>query len=93
VTRKMLIEHKFCNLETAIQALNNLGFSLTEGISSDIHHVIPAEMPPDYPMMPDDKRPRLVAIVDSEGNLTFNEPYDSNPVLMKYQERLMGLTQ
>lgn len=82
-------EYKFGNVDTATQRLNRLGFSLDDSLfPKELYHVVPIEIQDDHPKMSDCRTPRLVAVVDSEGTLIFDKPFDNNPVLIKYQEIL-----
>ena len=86
----MSIEHKFDNIETATRELNRLGFSLDDSLSpGNLYLVVPSEIPDDYPMMRGDgKTPRFVALVDPKGTLIFDKPFDKNPVLIGYQDKI-----
>jgi len=89
----MQIEHKFDNVNIATRELNGLGFSLGGPLfHGELYHVVPREIQDDYPMMSDGKTPRFVAVVDFTGTLIFAEPYDKNPVLIRYQEILKRAT-
>ena len=82
-------EHRFDNVDTATQELNRLGFSLDDSLfPKKLYHVIPIKIQDDYPKMSDCRTPRLVAVVDSNGTLIFDKPFDNNPVLIRYQKIL-----
>ena len=88
----IILEHKFGDLDTAIKELGDLGFSLNQSIISEgLYYVIPSKMSDDYPMTKDGITPRPVAFVFPKGKLILVEPYDENPVLMKYQKTLEEL--
>ena len=90
----MTIEHDFGDIDTAIKALDSLGFSLDGPfLKGKIYHVVPSKITDDYPTMRNSRTPRFVAFLNSKGKLTFDEPDDKNPVLIGYQERLKTLTE
>ena len=89
----MSIEHKFGNIEIATRELDELGFSLDGPFFKEkIYHVVPSKIEDDHPTMRNSKTPRFVAVVDSEGTLFFDKPFDENPVLMRYYKKLNELT-
>ncbi len=89
----MSIEHQFDSIEIATRELIRLGFSLDGPFfHGEIYHVVPNKITDDHPTMRNSRTPRFVAVVDSKGTLSFDEPDDKNPVLIGYQEILKTLT-
>ena len=88
----MTIEHDFGDIDTAIKALDSLGFSFNGPFIQGRYFVIPSEMPDGYPTMRNSRTPRFVAFVNSKGTLTFDKPFDENSILMRYYEILRALT-
>ena len=85
-------EYKFGNVDTATQELNKLGFSLDDSLfPKELYYVVPIKIQDDYPKMSDCRTPRFVAVVDSNGTLIFDKPFDNNPVLIKHQAKLEKL--
>ena len=85
-------EYKFGNIDTATKELNRLGFSLDDSLfPKKVYHVVPIKIQDDYPRMKNTRTPRFVAVVDSNGTLIFDKPFDNNPILIKHQEKLEKL--
>ena len=82
----MQLYYTFPDIETAISELDKIGY-LSKGVfNNEIYHIVPKERTSDYPFIC--KTPRFIAVLLNSGELTFDNPFDNNLVIVNYQSHL-----